>query len=103
MQRKRRSQSGVVNIAALFRVDTGGTFVGSTQPSVVGPGEDGSVFELSVTNRNDVIAYGYSGTEDKARTVDQACYDRKQLWRCRIQANNESQRDLCRRLQREHT
>ena len=53
---------GLLGIASLYRFDAAGAYIDRLQPSAVDPGESGEIRALSVTNRNDVVTYGYSGT-----------------------------------------
>lgn len=58
----RRSDAFGARDATLFRFAPDGAFLGFTVPSVVGPAQDGSFLELTVTPRNDVVAFGFSRT-----------------------------------------
>ena len=48
--------------ATLFRIDPAGALVGRSVPSVAGAAQDGSLEDLAVTSRNDVVALGFSRT-----------------------------------------
>ncbi|MEZ6015608.1 MAG: hypothetical protein R3F49_10870 [Planctomycetota bacterium] len=54
--------SSIVREARVYFLDASGSLVNAVRPSVVAPGEDGAVCHLAVTSRNDVVAFGYSGT-----------------------------------------
>jgi hypothetical protein len=76
----RGPSGGLVREASMFRFDAAGAFLGRVVPSVVGPGEDGYLQGLVVTPRNDVVAFGVSGTGQSQVILSRFGRDGAERW-----------------------
>ena len=66
--------------ASIFRFDASGAFLGRNVPSPVVSGQDSQVLALAVTPRNDVIAFGTSGTGTDQTLLARFAPDGTERW-----------------------